>query len=105
MAMTRRRGQASIEITVAFAGALLIFFVSLKIFVWLADRLIQRHRDYESITVDLGAFGFTLPGTARLLAGNIPIPYIVDPRTGEPLFNPLVLVPQEPPKLDIFEGD
>ena len=103
--MTRRRGQASIEITVAFVGALIIFFVSLKIFVWLAERLIVRHQRYENITVDLGSFGFTLPGTARLLAGNIPVPYVVDPRTGKPLFNPWVIMPPEPKKLDIFEGD
>ena len=105
MAMTRRRGQASIEITIAFVGALVIFFASLKIFLWLTERLIVRHRRYENITVDLGSFGFTIPGTARLLAGNIPIPYVVDPNTGQPLFNPLVLVPQEPEKLDLFEGD
>ena len=105
MAMIRRRGQASIEITVAFVGALVMFFASLKIFLWLTERLIVRHRRYESVTVDLGAFGFTLPGTLRLLAGNIPIPYVVNPSTGEPLFNPLVLVPQEPGKLDLFAGD
>ena len=42
-----RRGQASLEMTLAMIGALLLLFGSLQVFVWVNGRLIVRQRNYE----------------------------------------------------------
>ena len=49
-----RWGQASLEVTVALIGALLLLFGSLKIFLWLNDRLVRRQQAYESTRAAAG---------------------------------------------------
>lgn len=42
-----RHGQASVEMTLAMFGALLLFLASFKVFLWINERLIQRQVNYE----------------------------------------------------------
>ena len=53
--MRGRRGQASLEMTLALIGALVLFFCSIKIFAWLAQRMIARQRAYEDSRVAAGS--------------------------------------------------
>ena len=41
-------GQASLEMTVALIGALILLFGSLKVFLWINQRIIQRQVSYEA---------------------------------------------------------
>ena len=41
------RAQASLEMTVALMGAILLLFGSLKVFLWMTERLVIRHQHYE----------------------------------------------------------
>ena len=41
------RGQASLELTLAMIGALILLFGSLKVFLWVNERIIARQRAYE----------------------------------------------------------
>ena len=45
---TLRGGQASLEMTVALIGSLLLLFGSLKVFLWVNERLVRRQLDYEN---------------------------------------------------------
>lgn len=47
-------GQASLELTVAMIGALLLLFGSLKVFLWLNERIIARQIAYERSRVTAG---------------------------------------------------
>lgn len=49
-----RRGQASLEMTLAMFGALLLFLASLKVFLWINERLIQRQVNYEHGVIGIG---------------------------------------------------
>lgn len=40
-------GQASIEMTVAMIGALLLLFAAVKMFLWFSERLVTRQQRYE----------------------------------------------------------
>ena len=42
------RAQASLEMAVAITGALLLLFGSLKLFIWLNERLVGRHMTYNA---------------------------------------------------------
>ena len=53
------RGQASLEMTVALIGALLLLFGSLKVFLWVNERLVSRQMSYEATRV---AAASTTPG-------------------------------------------
>lgn len=46
--VSRRRGQASLEMAVAMFGAILLLLGSIKIFVWMAQRLVARQQSYDS---------------------------------------------------------
>ena len=48
------RGQASLEMTVALIGMLLLLLGSLKVFVWMNERLVARQRSYENTRVSGG---------------------------------------------------
>ena len=81
------RGQASMELTVAFAGALLLLFASVKIFLWVQDRLITRQQKYDctraSAVVNDTSWYWNYPYTAYW-----PTPYAgtqTDPTTAMPL--------------------
>lgn len=50
-ALRLRSGQASLEMTVALVGAILLLFGSLKVFLWLNERLVTRHQNYEATRV------------------------------------------------------
>ncbi len=43
-----RRGQSSLEMTVAIAGLVLLLLGSVKIFAWLAERIVSRQQSYEA---------------------------------------------------------
>ena len=43
----RKRGQASLEMTMAILGLLLLVLASVKVFWWLSVRLISRQKYYE----------------------------------------------------------
>jgi len=49
------KGQASLEMTLALIGTVLLLFGSLKIFVWLNERLITRQQRYEATRVLAGS--------------------------------------------------
>lgn len=53
-----RRGQASLEMTAALIGALLLLFGSFKIFLWVNERVIQRHQRYEATRGGMGGGNF-----------------------------------------------
>lgn len=42
-----RQAQASLETTVALLGAILLLFASLKVFLWISERLIRRQQYYN----------------------------------------------------------
>lgn len=42
------QGQASLEMTVALIGGLLLFAGSIRVFMWIAQRLIDRQASYEA---------------------------------------------------------
>jgi hypothetical protein len=49
-----RRAQASLEMTVALLGALLLMLGSFKIFLWVTERLVSRQQSYEATRPTLG---------------------------------------------------
>lgn len=49
-----RRGQASLEMTVALMGTLLLLFGSVKVFLWMVERLVVRQQSYETTRVAAG---------------------------------------------------
>ena len=55
----RHGGQASIEMAVAWMAAVLLLFGSLKVFLWINQRLVSRQLAYEA---DRGAAGGNQPG-------------------------------------------
>jgi len=54
-----QRGQASLETTLAMLGALLLLLGSVKVYLWVNERLISRQQAYEATRV---AAGSTQPG-------------------------------------------
>ena len=46
--MTVKRAQASLEMTAAIVGALLLLFGALKLFLWVNERIVVRQRNYEA---------------------------------------------------------
>ena len=46
--MPNQRGQASLEMSAAFAGMLMLLFCCCKIFFWTTGRLIHRDQKYEA---------------------------------------------------------
>lgn len=50
-----QRGQASLEMTLALIGALLLLFGSVKVFVWLNSRFVERQQAYEASRVAAGS--------------------------------------------------
>ena len=53
--MRRRSGQSSLEMTLAMIGALLLLFGSIKVFTWLAQRIVARQQAYENSRVSAGS--------------------------------------------------
>ena len=49
--LKRVRGQASLEMTVALIGAMLLMLGSFKVWLWVNQRLVQRQQDYEASRV------------------------------------------------------
>jgi len=49
------RAQASLEMTVALAGALLLLFGGLKVFLWSVERVTARQQAYEQSRVLAGS--------------------------------------------------
>lgn len=52
---TDKRAQATIEVTLAFICFLLLLFGSIKIFIWINERVVRRQEDYEVTRVQAGA--------------------------------------------------
>lgn len=48
------QGQATLEMAVAFAGALLLLAASLKLCFWFSERYVRRQRSYEATRVQAG---------------------------------------------------
>jgi Flp pilus assembly protein TadG len=57
-----RRGQATVEMTVAMLGALILIFGSFKVFLWLNERYVRRQRAYEATRTQAASTG---PSTAK----------------------------------------
>ena len=57
-----QRGQASLEMTVAMIGALILLFGSFKVFLWINERIIGRQMSYEATRQAAGTHGS--PGIA-----------------------------------------
>lgn len=51
---TTQTAQATLEITLALISVLLLLLGSLKLFLWVNQRLVQRHQDYENSRVSAG---------------------------------------------------
>ena len=45
---TARRSQASLEMTLAIIGLLLLLFGSFKLLLWMSERMIRRQQDYDT---------------------------------------------------------
>lgn len=56
----KRKGQASLELTVALIAIFVLCFGSVKIFTWLNERMVLRQEGYEATRV---AAGSDSPGT------------------------------------------
>jgi len=65
------QGQASLEMTVALIGALLLLFGSLKVFLWIAERLIERQASYEATRQPAGSSAG--PGVVRWVEPSKPL--------------------------------
>ena len=50
-----RRGQASLEMTVALFGALLLLFGCLKLCLWFNERCFKRNQDYDHTRARAGS--------------------------------------------------
>lgn len=48
------KAQASLEMTVALMGTLLLLFGSVKVFLWMVERLVARQQSYEATRVAAG---------------------------------------------------
>ena len=49
------KGQASIEMALAFVGTLLLLFGTLRVFMWMNSRILTREQDYDNTRVDAGS--------------------------------------------------
>ena len=49
-----KRGQASLEMSVAMIGALLLLVACIKVYVWINGRLLNRQQAYEASRVAAG---------------------------------------------------
>lgn len=65
------RGQASLEMTLAMTGALLLLFGSFKVFLWTNERLIMRQTAYEQGEPGTGKGGRVDAGSAPPEAGVV----------------------------------
>ncbi len=63
---SRRAAQASLELTLAMMGAILLLFGSLKVFLWVNERIISRQREYECRRLEAG--GGTRPANETCIA-------------------------------------
>jgi len=50
-----KKAQATLEMTLALMIVLILFFGTIKIFVWFASRIVQRQEDYEEISERVAA--------------------------------------------------
>jgi len=57
--MMKTTGQASLEMTLAMIGALLLVAAGAKVYLWINERLISRQQAYEASRVVAGS---TQPG-------------------------------------------
>ncbi len=53
--MRRRSGQASLEMTVAMLCLMTLLFGSVKVFLWLVERVATRQVDYSNTRVEAGS--------------------------------------------------
>lgn len=67
---TRRRsrgtGQATIEMAVAFVGALLLLFGTLKVALWMGERYVRREINYERTRTTAAGTTTLPPNTNRV---------------------------------------
>ena len=63
-----RAGQASLEMTVALIGALLLTFAGFQVLFWSARRLVHRHKEYERTRIAAGR----MPETATRILWTAP---------------------------------
>ena len=100
--LTKKNGQATIELSVALVILFTLLFGSLKIFLWINERIVQRQVTYEDDPQHGGFYG-------RVAAGSTdPVSVTLTPseNTPEPsLAIPGERVPDESsyPKLHIFK--
>ncbi len=50
-----KKAQASLELSLALIGVLIILFGAFNVFMWVNKRIINRQRDYESKRVTAGS--------------------------------------------------
>ncbi len=84
-----RRGQASLEMTAAMIGALLILFASMKICVWVAERLVTRNQVYENTRLAGGSKTRVIPPLPFL-------PELNETTTPKPVWDPKLDKPSKP---------
>lgn len=60
--MPKRNGQASLEMTVAMLCLMTLLFGSVKVFLWLVDRVATRQVDYSKTRVEAGSCEFPCGG-------------------------------------------
>lgn len=51
----KNRAQVSLEVTVAFICIMVLLFASVRIFVWMNQRMVQRQKDYEDTRIAAGS--------------------------------------------------
>ena len=60
--INKKKAQATIEVTLAFICFFLLLFGTLKIFIWMNERMVRRQQDYEATRVEAGSIGDGDPG-------------------------------------------
>jgi len=68
------KAQASLELSIALIGVLIILFGAFNIFMWVNKRIVNRQRDYESKRVTAGStHSSSEVGVSDINRGNLNI--------------------------------
>lgn len=57
----KRAGQSTMELTAAMVLLMMLLVASVRIFVWLNERIVNQQRQYESTRVEAGGPGQVAP--------------------------------------------
>ena len=67
-----RRAQASLELSIAMFGAILLLLGSLKVCLWLNERVVQRQQNYETNRGEAGSAMPDAEGKVRVVGWDDP---------------------------------